>query len=385
MWPWHISTRRPRSTARRSRGAAWATAIPSSWSTASPSRRHRSIRSSIACRVPRRVITLDLRGHGESGSAADYGLAAMAGDVAAVVSAAGAAAAPHLVGHSLGGAVVTAAGAATPGAQRRRRRPVAAARRLQGAARRRRGDAARPRAVHARDRCALRVDDGRPASVGREQQRVNALRHADQEVILGVWDLLLTQPVDEIARTVDEALGGYATAPVPYLALFGIDPATPTPSGWPSGSRVPRSSYWTDHGHYPHLVDPDRFVARLPSSGAHESSRAGGVPRTANDAGRWRSPCSCRWRCRSRCPTAMSSGRRSCCRRRGVLARRDDDRRPRSDRPSLDLLRRVMFAPGGRDDHRQRRRGGRARQGDPRRRPGGDRHRAARHGCRRSG
>jgi pimeloyl-ACP methyl ester carboxylesterase len=30
------------------------------------------------------VITLDLRGHGESGSATDYGLAAMAGDVAAV-------------------------------------------------------------------------------------------------------------------------------------------------------------------------------------------------------------------------------------------------------------------------------------------------------------
>jgi pimeloyl-ACP methyl ester carboxylesterase len=55
------------------------------------------------------VITLDLRGHGESGRASTYDLASMAGDVAAVIEAADASR-PHLVGHSLGDAVVTAAG-----------------------------------------------------------------------------------------------------------------------------------------------------------------------------------------------------------------------------------------------------------------------------------
>jgi pimeloyl-ACP methyl ester carboxylesterase len=56
------------------------------------------------------VITLDLRGHSESGKADTYDLAAMASDVLAVVAAAGVEP-PHLVEHSLGGAVVTAAGA----------------------------------------------------------------------------------------------------------------------------------------------------------------------------------------------------------------------------------------------------------------------------------
>ncbi len=59
------------------------------------------------------VITMDLRGHGESGTAERYDLEAMAGDVVAVAMAAGLER-PKLVGHSLGGAVVTAVGAAFP-------------------------------------------------------------------------------------------------------------------------------------------------------------------------------------------------------------------------------------------------------------------------------
>jgi len=208
-----------------------------------------------------RVITLDLRGHGESGAAADYGLAAMAGDVAAVVAAAGAAE-PHLVGHSLGGAVVTAAGAAMPV-----RSVVDIDQSLQL-------DAFKEQLVAAEP--LLRDPEQYTSVIGAlfesmmgdllpeaEQQRVDALRRADQEVILGVWELLLTQPIDEITRTIDEALGGYATAPVPYLALFGIDPGD-NYATWVA-DRVPGAvvEYWAGHGHYPHLVDPDRFVTRL--------------------------------------------------------------------------------------------------------------------------
>ena len=54
----------------------------------------------------RRVVALDLRGHGRSGSADRYDLEAMAGDVVAVAVSLGLDR-PHLVGHSLGGAVVS--------------------------------------------------------------------------------------------------------------------------------------------------------------------------------------------------------------------------------------------------------------------------------------
>ena len=57
-----------------------------------------------------------------------------------------------------------------------------------------------------------------------EVARVNALRRAEHEVVFGVWELLLTQPVDEIASTVDAALAGYLARDVAYLALFGLDP-----------------------------------------------------------------------------------------------------------------------------------------------------------------
>jgi len=50
---------------------------------------------------------------------------------------------------------------------------------------------------------------------------------------------------------------------VRYLSLFGIDPG-PDYADWlmsPIAGAV--VEVWAEHGHYPHLVDPDRFVARL--------------------------------------------------------------------------------------------------------------------------
>ncbi len=211
------------------------------------------------------VITLDLRGHGESANAATYDLASMAGDVAAVVAAAGVER-PHIVGHSLGGIVATAAGAMLPFAS-----IVDVDQSLQL-------DSFKAQLMPAEamlrdpEQYRLVVDamfemmmgDELPAE---EVARVNALRHADHEVVFGVWELLLTEPEDEIAATVDAALAGYAGNDVPYLALFGIDPG----DGYGEWlrDRIANSTveYWTDGeqplGHYPHLVDPDRFVARL--------------------------------------------------------------------------------------------------------------------------
>jgi pimeloyl-ACP methyl ester carboxylesterase len=207
------------------------------------------------------VITLDLRGHGQSGRADTYDLAAMAGDVATVCAEAGASR-PHLVGHSLGGAVVTAAGSMLDVAS-----VVDIDQSLQL-------DSFKAQLAPAEamlrdpEQYQLVVDALFETMMGErlsadEQTRVNALRRADHEVVLGVWELLLTQPVEEIAATVDAALSGYRGRNVAYLALFGLDPG-PGYADW-LAERIPGSvaEYWADHGHYPHLVDPDRFVTRL--------------------------------------------------------------------------------------------------------------------------
>jgi len=207
------------------------------------------------------VITLDLRGHGESGPAASYDLGAMAGDVAAVIAAAQLER-PHLVGHSLGGAVVTAAGSMLDVASIV---DIDQSLRLDGFKAQ-----LMPAEAMLRDpdQYQLVVDAmfemmmGDRLATG-EQTRINALRHADHEVVLGVWELLLTRSEEEIAATVDAALAGYAGNDVPYLALFGIDPG----DGYDAWlrDRIANSAveYWADFGHYPHLVDPHRFVDRL--------------------------------------------------------------------------------------------------------------------------
>jgi len=207
------------------------------------------------------VITLDLRGHGDSGIADTYDLVSMAGDVAAVVAAAGAAR-PHLVGHSLGGAVVTAAGSMLDAAS-----VVDIDQSLQL-------DSFKAQLMPAEamlrdpEQYQLVVDamfemmmgDRLPAD---EAARINGLRRADHQVVLGVWELLLTESEDEIAAIVDASLAGYAGNDVSYLALFGLDPGDGY-TDWLS-QRIANSTveYWVDHGHYPHLVDPDRFVQRL--------------------------------------------------------------------------------------------------------------------------
>ncbi len=211
------------------------------------------------------VITLDLRGHGESGLGGDYDLGSMAGDVAAVIASAGVGR-PHLVGHSLGGATVTAAGSMLDVAS-----VVDIDQSLQLAAFK---DQLAPAEAMLRDpeQYQLVVDAMFEMMMGEllstdERARVKALRRAEHEVVLGSWELLLTQPVEEISAAVDAALAGYHGRDVPYLAVFGLDPGDGY-AAW-LAERIVGSvvEFWDgpDHqyGHYPHLVDPDRFVNRL--------------------------------------------------------------------------------------------------------------------------
>jgi pimeloyl-ACP methyl ester carboxylesterase len=95
---------------------------------------------------------------------------------------------------------------------------------------------------------------------GAERTRIDHLRAAEQEVVLGIWDLLLTASVAELDAVVDSLAGAIT---VPYLSLHGIDPG-PDYGAWLT-DRIAIASVevWPGLGHYPHLIEPARFVERV--------------------------------------------------------------------------------------------------------------------------
>jgi pimeloyl-ACP methyl ester carboxylesterase len=227
-----------------------------------------------------RVLTVDLRGHGASPAADGYGVAEMAADVAAVVAEVtaeeadrrggdGAAGdgvvderatvrdeAPLVIGHSLGGMVAAAYGA---------RFPVRGVVNIDQSL-----DLAGMQAQVKTIEPMLR-GDGFGAVISAmfeqlagalpevEQRRIAAIRRPVQQVVLGVWAPLLDLSAEDLVTAVDALVT--PAAPYPYLQVQGIDPGADYP-GW-LRQRVPGAKFdlWTGLGHYPHLCQPERFLA----------------------------------------------------------------------------------------------------------------------------
>lgn len=209
------------------------------------------------------VLAVDLRGHGASPAADPYDPLTLAADVHDTVVAAGfdgaGADAPYLVGHSLGGVVVSAYAAMFP---TRAVVNVDQPLRLSSF-----------KEALAQLEPMLRGDEASfQAAIGAvfesmagplppdEAQRISGLRRAAQPVVLGIWGTVFDSTAEELDATVDALVGGVRS---PYLALHGIDPGADY-GRWLCGA-VPTATFevWADHGHYPHLVDPARFLARL--------------------------------------------------------------------------------------------------------------------------
>ena len=205
-----------------------------------------------------RVTAIDLRGHGDSSRTVPYDLATMAGDLGAVLAHEGLTDA-LLVGHSLGGAVVSAYAAGGPC-----RGVVNVDQPLQLAGFKETLGQLEPSLRGSTDefRGAIAAIFEQMAGplAGAERWRVDHLRQAEQEVVLGVWDLVFTSSAEALDAIVD---GVAEAVVVPYLSLHGIDPG-PAYGDWLT-ARIPSATFevWADHGHYPHLVDPHRFVDRL--------------------------------------------------------------------------------------------------------------------------
>lgn len=205
-----------------------------------------------------RVVALDLRGHGASGEANDYAAMAMSLDVAAVCRAEGIVR-PTVVGHSLGAVVASAFAAQYPTAgvvnvdQSLRFSDFAAGLRpLQ------------PMLSGEQFHEALgMIFASMEGTMLTEAQRTDLAEHrrrASQEVVLGVWSMVFDSTDEELDATAG-AIG--AAIEVPYLSLHGLDPGADY-ADW-LGERIPGATVelWAEHGHYPHLADPERFVRRI--------------------------------------------------------------------------------------------------------------------------
>jgi pimeloyl-ACP methyl ester carboxylesterase len=204
------------------------------------------------------VVAVDLRGHGESAKVPPFDLGTLAEDVAELTARLGLER-PHLIGHSLGGFVVSAMAATiAPASVINVDQPLELSgfhTALAPAAPVIRGTTAEFEAFVAAMFASLYGP--LPAA---EQARLQALGRPDQEVVNGIWEVVIDGPTSAIDALVDALLDGVTA---PYLALHGIDPG-PQYAGWLT-ARCPTATVevWADHGHYPHLVDPERFLAKV--------------------------------------------------------------------------------------------------------------------------
>lgn len=208
----------------------------------------------------RRVLAVDLRGHGDSDIVGPYTPIDYASDVLETMRNAGIDAAA-VIGHSLGG-VVASAVAALGGATAviNVDQPLRLAGFKDGLAQLEpmlRGDNASFQAAVDMLFASMRgpLGDG-------ESTRIGALRLARPDVVLGTWASVFESTPEELDATVAPLAHAIA---VPFLSLHGIDPGAEY-GPWLTG-LVPTATVelWPDHGHYPHLVDVDRFCGRVES------------------------------------------------------------------------------------------------------------------------
>jgi pimeloyl-ACP methyl ester carboxylesterase len=83
--------------------------------------------------------------------------------------------------------------------------------------------------------------------------------HVNQHVVVGYWETVLRTDPDELQASIDSIL---RQLDVPCLAVFGrpITYGEHERFGWLPDVQLEE---WAGDGHFVHLVDPDRFAARL--------------------------------------------------------------------------------------------------------------------------
>jgi pimeloyl-ACP methyl ester carboxylesterase len=212
----------------------------------------------------RRVLALDLPGHGESPPWPDYDLEPIADAVHRAVAGAGLSP-PVLAGHSAGGVIATIYAARYPAAgvvnvdQPLQVEPFARlVRSLAGPLR-------GPGFAQVWEQFEASMDIGLlPQGT---QDLLQSARYARQDLVTGYWREVLDEPPGELARKTADGLAAVRDAKVPYLFVAGHDPG-PEYLGW-QNRELPQAevTIWPGSGHFPHLAQPGRFAELLAEPG----------------------------------------------------------------------------------------------------------------------
>lgn len=204
------------------------------------------------------VVCVDLRGHGESERRGPYDVLAMANDVFAVVNES-AGADPLMIGHSLGAFVVSVYAGSHPA-----RATVNIDQPLELSGFR---EFVGPwgSSLHGDEEAfsSAMSDLVEPlygALPESERGRIESLSHPEQEVVLGLWDPVLAAGVDDLRTFSRDVAAGIRT---PYLALHGSDPGHDYVAWLKALVPAATVEIWPGLGHYPHLVEPERFLRRI--------------------------------------------------------------------------------------------------------------------------
>lgn len=204
------------------------------------------------------VVAVDLRGHGESDSSGPYDVITLASDVHEVVEFLGLES-PLMIGHSLGGTVVSAYAAMYPcRAVVNIDQPMRLAsfrEALQQVEPMLRGDEESFQSV-----MSMVFDGMRGEISDTEWDRLATLRRADQEVVLAIWAAVLEAEIEDI-ESMTASLASAIT--VPYLSIHGTDPGEDYEDWLSDLVADVRIEQWNGLGHYPHLVESDRFFELL--------------------------------------------------------------------------------------------------------------------------
>jgi pimeloyl-ACP methyl ester carboxylesterase len=208
----------------------------------------------------RRVLSLDLPGHGESPGWSSYDVETLADGVHGAAEEAQLQS-PVVVGHSIAAVIATVYAARYP-----TRGIVNVDQPLQVA----------PFAGLVRSLADKLRGPGFPAiwemfaaSMHIEllpqsaQNLVRATCHPRQDLVLGYWRELLERPIDELADLATAWLTAVRAARVPYLMVAGSD----LELGYQQwlNEMLPQAAVtvWPGSGHFPHLAHADRFAACL--------------------------------------------------------------------------------------------------------------------------
>ncbi len=204
------------------------------------------------------VIQVDLRGHGASSTGGDYSVARLGADIVELATQLNLER-PHLVGHSLGGIVVSATAGSYDTASVINVDQVLRLDGFQelllGAEELLRSEAF-PAVMQAM--FADMAGPTTPAEVITNTEKYAAA--AKQDVVLGVWDPVLTLANAELVTLVDAIADGISA---PYLAVHGTDPGGDYSTWLTTAIKSAEIEIWEGGGHWPHRAEQDRFVAQV--------------------------------------------------------------------------------------------------------------------------